>query len=100
MFSGVHRIIRGIGEYFQGPAEPDLEHPTSPSELLPQLKTWQDSTYHDAPKSLELWASGKFIGRECASISHDYIACKMEKGEHPGVCINHAKKVSECTLNV
>jgi hypothetical protein len=75
-------------------------HPTTVSEAYPELPKWKASVLVKAPTSMELWAAGKFIGRECATVNKEFTICKMEKGDHPGLCINHADLVNKCTMDV
>ena len=69
-------------------------------DTFPDYLKWEQSTLLDAPSSMELWAAGKFIGRECSTVNINFLKCKMEKGEHPGVCINQGDLVRVCTKNV
>lgn len=50
--------------------------------------------------SLQLWASAKIVGRECATVSKDYFLCKKEKGNNPAECLNAAKEAMKCTSDV
>ena len=67
---------------------------------FPEYDKWKQAAVLDAPTSIELWSAGKFIGRECATINKAFLKCKMEKGEHPGVCIQQGDLVRLCTKNV
>ena len=67
---------------------------------FPDYLKWEQSTLLDAPSSMDLWAAGKFLGRECSTVNKNFLKCKMEKGEHPGVCIDHGDLVRVCTKNV
>jgi hypothetical protein len=53
-----------------------------------------------AISSIELWASAKFIGRECATVNKDFVLCKKTKGENPAECANHGDLVTSCANNV
>ena len=70
------------------------------NEAYPDLGKWEYSSVIKAPSSMELWAAGKVIGRECAAINKSFMKCKMEKGEHPGLCIDQGDLVRVCTKNV
>ena len=72
----------------------------SSAEAYPDLEKWSLATVLDHPSSLDLWASAKFIGRECSSINRALVECKMDKGKHPGVCINQANLAAACGKNV
>lgn len=49
--------------------------------------------------SLDLWASSKIIGRECATPNKAYLMCKKED-ENPATCKALADDVRTCTTNV
>ena len=48
----------------------------------------------------ELHAASKIIGRECATVSKAYVACKFEKGKNPSLCLKEAEAVMRCTEEV
>jgi len=49
--------------------------------------------------SLDLWASSKFIGRECATQNKAYLFCKKED-ENPATCKALGDEVKTCTTAV
>jgi hypothetical protein len=73
---------------------------SSAAEAYPDLEKWSYGTVMNNPSSVDLWAAAKFIGRECSSINRALVQCKMEKGKHPGVCINQASLAASCGKNV
>ncbi len=46
--------------------------------------------------SMELMAASKVIGRECATLNKKYIQCKVDRGEHPALCVEEGKLASQC----
>lgn len=74
--------------------------PVSVTQQFPDLKRWEQSTVLEAPSSSELMAGSKIFGRECSNVYVSFLKCKMEKGEHPGVCINESQLNILCTKNV
>lgn len=52
------------------------------------------------PKSMELWAASKIIGRECASESRAYIECRVANGTNPVLCATPGDGIINCTMNV
>ena len=50
--------------------------------------------------SLELWASSKIIGRECATINKDFFVCKKFNGANPAECEKQADLATSCAANV
>lgn len=74
-------------------------HPSTPSDAYPDYQKWHQSVLLNAPSSTELWAASKFLGRECSEVNTAFLKCKMEKGEHPGLCINQGDLVRLCTTN-
>ena len=50
--------------------------------------------------SIELWAAGKIVARECATINKDYMICKKEEGSGVDVCAVQAAATLVCTTEV
>ena len=50
--------------------------------------------------SMALWASGKIVGRECATVNKEFLLCKKAKGNDPAACLSHGDMVNACTLKV
>lgn len=75
-------------------------NPTTVKESFPDYEKWSQSTIVNTPSSTQLWASAKFIGRECSDYNISFLKCKMEKGEHPGLCIKEGDLVRSCTKNM
>ena len=48
----------------------------------------------------DLFSASKIIGRECATASKEYFACKYEKGKNPELCLKEAEAVMRCTETV
>ena len=47
---------------------------------------------------VELWASAKVIGRECATINKDWLKCRQKiNGDAPGHCMPELEEVLKCT---
>ena len=46
--------------------------------------------------SMELMAASKIIGRECATLNKQFIQCKVDRGEHPALCLEEGKRASKC----
>lgn len=76
------------------------KNPTKVSESFPDYEKWTQSKIIETPSSTQLWAGAKFIGRECSDVNVAFLKCKMEKGEHPGLCINEGDLVRTCTKNM
>ena len=52
-----------------------------------------------APTSIELWASSKIIGRECATVNKDYFVCK-KGSQNPADCETQSTLASLCAIKV
>jgi len=50
--------------------------------------------------SLELWASAKFIARECALPNLNFLTCKDENKGNPIPCVQLAELVTQCNTRV
>jgi hypothetical protein len=63
---------------------------------------WERSSYfpETVVTSIELWASAKFIGRECATANKEYVMCKKEKGMNPTACLELGDRAVDCANKV
>ena len=52
------------------------------------------------PTSLELWASSKIIGRECALVNKDFFICKKSQGPEPQKCDAQSASVTNCATKM
>jgi len=52
------------------------------------------------PTSIELWASSKIIGRECARVNKDFYVCKKNNGPEPQQCEALGNSVTNCATKM
>ena len=52
------------------------------------------------PTSLELWASSKIVGRECALANKNFFLCKKSSGPEPQKCEAEGATVTSCTTKM
>ena len=52
------------------------------------------------PTSMELWASSKIIGRECARVNKDFYMCKKNNGPEPQKCEVQGNSVTNCATKM
>lgn len=62
------------------------------------LNTTNMSTFIE---SLDLWASAKFIGRQCSTVNKNYLLCRENFiNDNPTVCTQEGDLVHACAANV